>query len=82
MKRRDAEYLERRGHGECKGTSSRRAVMHILCTLEKQIVRPTDPAAPSALNSYAMTSQVPGIWAHGWQVPLITLSSAVDITIT
>lgn len=53
------------------------------CELEKQIDHQANPAAPyPASNSCAMTSQCPGIWAHGWQVPLITLSSAVDITIT
>lgn len=62
-------------------------VVALLCTfceqLGKQIVPRPNPAAPyPALDSCAMASQCPGIWAHGWQVPLITLSSAVDITIT
>lgn len=50
------------------GNVKERQVAAPLCTfceLEKQIIDPTNAAAPyPALNSCATTSQCPGIWAH------------------
>lgn len=71
--------------GGCKGTpSSTRRCAHFVKTGEADL-----PAVEIRLRHIPSLGfrvrwhlGVPGIWAHGWQVPWITLSSAVDITIT